>query len=131
MILAVRFSPRTFDVVLGDGVLTALNQDDQRVLLDRIHEWLKPTGHMLLREGAVLHSRPRYDPTVHVHEYRTGQYSLFDLFFGLRLYNQNFKSIDPTTRRTYLKNFQTKIDEYLSQGVLSKEHDQLSTIGAN
>lgn len=129
--LSVHFPKGTFDVVLGDGVLTTLNQNDQRVLLDRIYTWLKPTGHMLLREGAVLHQRPRYAPTVHIHEYRTGQYSLFDLFFGLRLYNENFTAIDVATRRTYLKNFEEKIDEYYNQGVLSKqERDQLSTIGS-
>ena len=42
--LTVHFPKANFDVVLGDGVLTTLDQNDQRVLLDHIHDWLKPTG---------------------------------------------------------------------------------------
>lgn len=119
--LAIHFPDNTFDVILGDGVLTALNQEDQKTLLDILHRILKPTGYLLLREGAVLHRRPRYDPTVHVHQYRSGQYTLFDLFFGLRLYNQNFQSIDAKTRKTYLKDFKEKIEHYFQQGVLSSD----------
>lgn len=119
-----------FDVVLGDGVLTALSQDDQAKLLDILHTTLKPTGFLLLREGAVLHSRPRYAPSVHIHEYRSGQYNLFDLFFGLRLYNENFKAIDVKTRRTKLTEFTNKIDEYYDKGLLSEaERKQLLSIG--
>jgi SAM-dependent methyltransferase len=120
-----------YDVVLGDGVLTALSKDDQAKLLDILHETLKPTGFLLLREGAVLHSRPRYAPSVHIHEYRAGQYSIFDLFFGLRLYNDNFKSIDVETRRTKLTEFRHKIDEYYDNGLLSDaEHKKLLSVGA-
>lgn len=119
-----------YDVVLGDGVLTALPKDDQTELLDILHETLKPTGFLLLREGAVLHSRPRYAPSRHIHEYRSGQYNLFDLFFGLQLYNQNFKSIDVETRRTKLAEFTEKINEYFENGLLSEiERKQLLSIG--
>lgn len=129
--LTADFEANTFDVILGDGVLTALSQDEQKVLLDHLHTWLKPTGNLLLREGAVLHQRPRYAPSVHIHEYRTGQYNLFDLFFGLRLYNQNFKAIDVETRKAYLKNFTDKIKEYFESGLLSQqEFDQLSHVGS-
>lgn len=128
--LKLDFPPSTFDVILGDGALTALPQDKQEILLDKLHEILKPTGYLLLREGAVLHSRPRYHPNMHIHEYRTGQYNLFDLFFGLRLYNQNFKSIDVATRKTYLSDFTKKVDEYFQNGWLSEsERTQLLSIG--
>ena len=129
--LSVDFEPATFDVILGDGVLTALSQDDQKLLLDHLHSWLKPTGNLVLREGAVLHRRPRYAPSVHIHEFRTGQYNLFDLFFGLRLYNQNFKAIDVKTRKAYLKNFTDKMAEYHQDGLLSdQEFQQLSHVGS-
>ncbi|EKD76604.1 MAG: hypothetical protein ACD_43C00050G0002 [uncultured bacterium] len=119
-----------FDVILGDGVLTALSKADQAKLLDILHETLKPTGFLLLREGAVFHSRPRYAPSVHINEYRSGQYSLFDLFFGLRLYNENFKAIDVNTRRTKLSEFTKKIDEYYESGLLSEvERTKLLSIG--
>lgn len=128
--LEMHFPANTFDVILGDGVLTALPQADQTKLLDTLHHILKPTGYLLLREGAVVHSRPRYHPNVHIHEYRTGQYNLFDLFFGLRLYNQNFKSIDINTRKTYLKDFSNKISEYHKNGWLSDvEQKRLLSIG--
>ncbi len=119
--LTMHFSDNTFDVILGDGVLTALNQTDQKKLLDILHRILKPTGYLLLREGAVLHHRLRFTPAMHVHQYRSGQYNLFDLFFGLRLYNENFKSINVKTRKTYLKYFIQKIDHYAQQGVLSAD----------
>lgn len=129
--LTMRFPDNTFDVILGDGVLTALQQEDQKTLLDILHRILKPTGYLLLREGAVVHRRPRFDPTVHVHQYRSGQYTLFDLFFGLRLYNQNYKSIDAKTRKTYLNDFKQKIDHYYQQGVLSvNERKQLYAIAS-
>jgi hypothetical protein len=129
--LTVDFDPATFDVILGDGVLTALSQEQQKILLDRLHTWLKPTGNLVLREGAVLHQRPRYSPNVHIHEYRTGQYNLFDLFFGLRLYNQNFKAIDINTRKAYLKKFDDKIKEYHDSGLLSdQEYEQLLHVGS-
>lgn len=127
--LAIHFPDNTFDVILGDGVLTALTQEDQKTLLDILHRILKPTGYLLLREGAVVHRRPRYTPAMHVHQYRSGQYTLFDLFFGLRLYNQNFKSIDVQTRKTYLNDFKEKIELYFQQGVLSgDERKQLFSI---
>ena len=72
---------------------------------------------MLLRESTVYIDVPAMPLSVHVHEYRTGQYSLFDLFFGLRLHNQNFKAIDVGTRKTYLRNFNDKIKEYYDDGV--------------
>ncbi|MFA6475698.1 MAG: class I SAM-dependent methyltransferase [Patescibacteria group bacterium] len=129
--LSVHFDPATFDVILGDGVLTALPQTDQQLLLDHLHHWLKPTGSLIIREGAVLHQRPRYAPSVHIHEYRTGEYNLFDLFFGLRLYNQNFKAIDTATRKTYLSSFNDKIKEYFDSGLLSEEeYHRLLQIGA-
>lgn len=117
--LKMDFPHGSFDVILGDGVLTALDQDQQKTLLDKLHYVLKPTGHLLLREGAVIHSRPRYAPAVHIHEFRTGQYNLFDLFFGLRLYNANFQAIDVHSRKTYLKDFVAKIAEYQAKGLLS------------
>lgn len=124
--LAIDLPADQFDVVLADGALTALDKDDHERLLQLIHKVVKPTGNVLLREGSVLHSRPRYSPTTHIHEYRRGQYNIFDLFFGLRLYNNNFQSIDITTRKTYLNQFQTKIDEYYHNGLLSqREHDEL------
>ncbi len=124
------FPDNTFDAILGDGVLTALSKDDQKTLLDNLHRMLKPTGHLLLREAAVIHNRPRYDPSVHVHEYRAGQYNVFDLFFGLRLYNHAFASIDVTTRKTYLNEFKQKLDEYVESGLLSvRERDQLRVVG--
>ncbi|MFA6387637.1 MAG: class I SAM-dependent methyltransferase [Patescibacteria group bacterium] len=127
--LTMNFPENTFDVILGDGALTALNKEDQTTLLDILHRILKPTGHLLLREGAVLHRRPRYAPSLHVNQYRAGQYNLFDLFFGLRLYNDNFKSIDVETRKTYLNDFKQKIDEYYKTGVLSgQERQQLYMI---
>lgn len=128
--LHMQFPPASFDVILGDGVLTALSKDEQTILLDYLHDILKPTGYLLLREGAVLHNRPRYSPSTHIHEFRAGQYNLFDLFFGLRLYNQNFKSIDTDTRKTYLNQFKHKIDEYHDTGILSdQERQQLDTVG--
>lgn len=128
--LTIHFPRDTFDVILGDGVLTSLTQAQQAELLDRLHEILKPTGYLLLREGAVIHSRPRYDPNVHIHEFRTGQYNVFDLFFGLRLYNRNFKSIDVKTRKTYLNDFAKKVDEYYQNGWLAeRERTQLLSIG--
>lgn len=128
--LTLDFPANSFDVILGDGVLTALSQEEQTVLLDKLHDILKPTGYLLLREGAVLHSRPRYHPNVHIHEFRSGQYNLFDLFFGLRLYNQNFKSIDVKTRKTYLQDFRKKVQEYRDNGWLSAtEERQLLSVG--
>lgn len=127
--LTMNFPQNSFDVILGDGVLTALPTEHQKQLLDKLHTFLKPTGELLLREAAVLENRPRYAPSVHVHEFRTGQYSLFDLFFGLRLYNYHFDSIDEKTRKTYLKEFIDKTHEYVEQGLLSvKEQEQLEKI---
>lgn len=119
----------TFDVILGDGVLTTLHRSEQAELLSALHDLLKPTGSLLLRESAVLHSRPRYAPSVHIHEYRSGQYSLFDLFFGLRLHNNNFKAINLETRKTYLKDFLSILADYKNDGLLSdEEFDQLNQI---
>lgn len=128
--LEMKFPPNSFDVILGDGVLTALPKKQQSQLLNILHDILKPTGYLLMREGAVLHTRPRYHPSVHIHEYRTGQYNLFDLFFGLRLYNQNFKAIDVETRKSYLNEFMKKVEEYHKNGWLSDhERRQLLSVG--
>lgn len=127
--LTMALPGNSIDVIIGDGVLTALDQAAQKQLLEKLHNILKPTGTLILREGSVLHSRPRYAPSVHIHEYRTGQYNIFDLFFGLRLYNQGFKSIDTQTRKTYLKEFQSKIEDYYEEGLLSiRERDELDSI---
>lgn len=127
--LTMNFPDDTFDVILGDGALTALSKDRQTLLLDKLHRILKPTGELLLREASVLENRPRYAPSVHVHQYRTGEYSLFDLFFGLRLYNSHFDSIDEESRKTYLDEFIAKTEEYAQQGLLSEEEKiQLSTV---
>lgn len=124
--LKMNFKKNSFDVIIGDGVFTALDKTLHKSLNDKLHDIIKDTGYLLLREGAVTHARPRYAPSVHIHEYRTGQYSLFDLFFGLRLYNINFKSIDDNTRKSYLGKFHEKIDEYYQQGMLSaRERNEL------
>lgn len=127
--LHMNLPKNSFDVILGDGVLTALPKDTHKQLLDILHTILKPTGELLLREAAVLENRPRYAPSVHIHEFRTGQYSLFDLFFGLRLYNYHFDSIDKNTRKTYLNEFIAKTKAYVEQGLLSvNEQEQLEKI---
>ncbi len=127
--LEIDLPKNSFDVILGDGVLTALPKDKHKQLLDNLHKILKPTGELLLREAAVLENRPRYAPSVHIHEFRTGQYTLFDLFFGLRLYNYHFDSIDEKTRKTYLNEFIAKTKTYVEQGLLStKEQEQLEKI---
>lgn len=127
--LTAKFEDNTFDVIIGDGVLTALNKSAHETLLTKIHDWLKPTGTLLLREGTVLHRRPRYAPSVHIHEYRTGQYNIFDLFFGLRLYNSHFTAIDRESRKTYLNVFHEKINDYFNNGLLSeREREALDSL---
>ncbi|MFA6027415.1 MAG: class I SAM-dependent methyltransferase [Patescibacteria group bacterium] len=119
--LNIDFPANYFDVILGDGVLTALDKAEQQKLLKILKKILKPTGSLLLREEAKATEKINFDPSDIVSHYRSGHYNIFDLFFGLRLHNKNYKAVDPKTQRIRLQDFLNKLDEYNKNGIISQE----------
>lgn len=127
--LNIKFPKDSFDVILGDGVLTALNQKDQEKLLKLLKKILKPTGSLLLREEAETAKNIKFFPEAIVTNYRAGNFNLFDLFFGLRLHNKQYKAVDPKTQKIRLKDFLAKLEEYKKNNILSdKEFKELSEV---
>lgn len=119
--LDMEFPANSFDVILGDGVLTVLKPDQQKKLLAKLKKFLKPTGSMLLREEAKSAKNINFTPDIIVNNYRAGHFNIFDLFFGLRLHNQAYKAIDPLTQRVRLKEFLEKLELYQRQNIISAE----------
>lgn len=119
--LEMDFPANSFDAILGDGVLTVLKREDQKKLLKKLRKFLKPTGSLLLREEAKLAQNIKFTPDIIVNHFRAGNYNIFDLFFGLRLYNQNYKALDPYTQRARLKDFLEKLGLYQRQNIISKD----------
>lgn len=119
--LKIDFPANYFDVILGDGVLTALKPEEQKRLLTILKRILKPTGSLLLREEAKVAENISFDPKIIVSSYRSGDYNIFDLFFGLRLHNKNYQAIDPKTQLVRLQDFLNKLEEYYRQNIISKE----------
>jgi len=119
--LAMDFPENFFDVILGDGVLTVLKPEEQKKLLSKLNKFLKPTGSLLLREEARPAQNIKFAPDIIVNNFRTGNYNLFDLFFGLRLHNQNYKAFDPYTQKVRLKDFLEKLGLYQRQNIITKD----------
>lgn len=118
--LKIDYPDNYFDVILGDGVLTALSAEKQKKLLKILKKILKPTGSLLLREEAKVAENINFDPTDIVGQYRSGNYNIFDLFFGLRLHNKNYQAIDPKTQMVRLQDFLKKLDEYGKNSIISQ-----------
>lgn len=119
--LEMDFSANSFDVILGDGVLTVLKPDDQKKLLKKLKKFLKPTGSLLLREEAKPVQNIQFTPDIIVNNYRAGNFNIFDLFFGLRLHNKNYKAVDPYSQKVRLKDFLEKLSLYKRQNILTEE----------
>ncbi|MFH0818759.1 MAG: class I SAM-dependent methyltransferase [Patescibacteria group bacterium] len=127
--LTMDFPANSFDVILGDGALTALKKDEQKTLLNILNHIIKPTGSIILREEAEVNHHIQFSPQDMVHNYRSGQYNIFDLFFGLRLHNKNYKGINPETHRLRLKDFLNKLTEYRKNNIISRaEFEHLSHV---
>ena len=119
--LKMEFHPNSFDVILGDGVLTALNASEQKQLLKILKKILKPTGSLLLREEAKATEGINFDPNTIVSQYRSGNYNIFDLFFGLRLHNKRYKAVDPKTQKIRLRDFLVILEEYYRNNIITQE----------
>lgn len=119
--LDLNFPANTFDVVLGDGVLTALDKNEQIKVLAEIKKILKPTGSLLLREEAKIANSIKFQPNTIVTQYRSGHYNIFDLFFGLRLHNKNYRAVDPKTQKVRLDDFLNTLKEYQKNNLISTE----------
>lgn len=119
--LKIDYPDNYFDVIIGDGVLTALQPAEQKKLLKLLKQILKPTGSLLLREEAKVAHNINFDPQDIVGQYRDGNYNIFDLFFGLRLHNKNYQAIDPKTQMIRLQDFLKKLDEYGKNNIISPE----------
>lgn len=127
--LKMDFPANYFDVILGDGVLTALTREEQQRLLMILKKILKPTGSLLLREEAKVTDKINFDPKDIVSHYRSGHYNIFDLFFGLRLHNKKYKAINPRTQKIRLQDFVYKLEEYYKDNIISKEElDTLKSV---
>jgi len=57
-VLELDFKEETFDFIFMNWMLMYLSDDQTRELADKIHVWLKPEGHLFLRESCACASIP-------------------------------------------------------------------------
>ena len=64
--LEVNFEKESFDLVFINWLFMYLEDAETRLLADRVYQWLKPNGHLFVRESCVSSSNPD-NPHPHSH----------------------------------------------------------------